>query len=714
MNNAASPHHFRRVAAAAAVAVFALASSPDWCAGQSPLYLIDNGTTTASISIRFAETRSFDESALLDQIATTSAGFWDKVLFWRDRTFRFDPVVLQKDVVRLRQFYNRNGFIYPQISYTESVLDTARNEIKVVLEIDEGPPLIIQDVGYYSIEGDYAVTQFPETQRERWEEFSTEIALRIGDRYSEFQRISIQSRVLNWLLDNGYAFGRVDASTTVDSTWNVVDVRFIVDTGPETFVDSVLVEGNDKVTTNVIEREIPLRPGQRYSRARLVRGQQELFGLNLFRVVLADVPHQPRDSTVTVRYRVRESKFRVLTAQLGYSFVEGLGSQASWQNRNFFGGARNLSVGVVSNTGLLARTSGNNQTPWKLQANVSLSQPYFLTSRTSAIVVPYIMFERDPRLRESDRFYGMNRREIGMETTLIYRFVQLRTLTAKYVFNRTLDITQPIVDDPSFFRDPYTKSIISLTGNFGRTNELLRPTRGFEVRPFLEYSSASINSDVQYIKTGSDAVVYIPVTDGLKFTARIFAGTARPFGLSRRALDGESGSLDSLTFENRFDPVFFEAGGSNDVRGWADGFLGAKSARPSLRSDGSVSTYVYEPAGGRSKWTASATLLYPFPGLGSNWQLATFVDAGQVSSQHIGNGATPIVDDGSFDFSRWRVGAGAGIRYTTPFGFVRLDLGYKVNPSANDLRTPEESFLGVDEKRPLRRFRLHLSLSQTF
>jgi outer membrane protein insertion porin family len=714
VNHAASPHKFSRVAAAAAVALLALSSGPDRCAAQAPLYFVDGLTTTESVSFRFASTESFDESTLLDEMATTSAGFWDKVLFWRRRVFRFDPVVLQKDVVRLRQFYNRNGFIYPQISYTSSVLDTARNEIKVVVEIDEGPPLIIQDVGYYSPGGDYAVTQFPESQRQRWERFSTEIALRIGDRYSEFQRISIQSRVLNWLLDNGYAFGRVDASTNVDSTWNVVDVRFIVDTGPETFVDSVLVEGNESVARNVITREIPIRPGRRYSRARLVRGQQELFELNLFRVVLADVPHQPRDSTVTVRYRVRESRFRVLSAQLGYSFVEGLGSQASWQNRNFFGGARNLSVGIISNTGLLAKTSGNNQTPWKLQANVSLSQPYFLSSRTSAIVVPYILFERDPRLRESDRFYGMNRREIGLETTLIYRLVRLRTLTGKYVFNRTLNITQPIINDPSVLRDPYTKSILSLTGNFGRTNDLLRPTRGFEVHPFVEYSSASINSDIQYIKGGSDAVVYIPITEDLKFTARVFAGTARPFGFSRRALNGDAGSLATLTFENRFDPVFFEAGGSNDVRGWADGFLGAKSARSTLRPDGSVSTYVYEPAGGRSKWTASATLLYPFPGLGSNWQLATFVDAGQVSSKHTGDGSTPIVDDGSFDFSRWRVGVGAGMRYATPFGFVRLDLGYKVNPSANDLRTPEEAFFNIDERRLLQRFRLHLSLSQTF
>ncbi len=676
-----------------------------------PLYLIDAQTSTASVSFRFPDSRSFGDERLRAQMAINTPTFWDRVFFWRNRTYPFDPIELQKDVVRLRRFYNRNGFLYPQIAYTSSRLDTTRNKIDVVIEIEEGPPLIIQDVGYYASDGRYAVTQFPESQRDEWEEFSTEIALRIGDRYSEFQRISIQSKVLNWLLDNGYAFAQVDGFAEVDSTYNVADVRFEVDAGPPTYVDTVAVQGNEQVSANVVRREVPLLPGDRYSRTQLVRGQEEIFGLNLFRVVLADVPEQDRDSSVTVRYRVRESKFKIVSGQAGYSLSQGAGFEAGWQNRNLFGGARNISIGLISDTGLGARASGNNQTPWKLQAKVSLSQPYFLSRRTSAIVVPYILFERDPRLRESDRFYGMNRREIGLESTVVYQFARLRTLTGKYVFNRTLDITQPIENDPSFVRDPYTKSVFSFTGNFGRTDDLLRPTRGFEVHPFLEVSSAAIGSEIQYVKAGSDVVGYLPLSDKLNLTARIFAARAEPLGDSKRALDGLSGQLDSLKFENRFDNVLLEAGGASDVRGWAEGFLGAKIPRPSLNRDGSVSGYVYEPVGGRAKWTASVTLQYPFPWLGSQWRLASFVDAGQVSA---GETPTGFVDNGGFDLDRWRVGVGSGIRYATPFGFVRLDLGYKLNPSRNDLRTPEEAFLGIDNSRDLRRFRLHLSLSQTF
>jgi outer membrane protein insertion porin family len=310
----------------------------------------------------------------------------------------------------------------------------------------------------------------------------------------------------------------------------------------------------------------------------------------------------------------------------------------------------------------------------------------------------------------------MNRREAGLESTVIYQFARLRTLTTKYVFNRTLDITQPIVNDASVVRDPYTKSLVSLNGNFGRTNDILLPTRGLELHPFFEVGSGAIGSEIEYVKLGSDVTAYVPLSSKLNVTARISAARAEPFGRSSQALAGELGSLDSLKFENRFDAVFLEAGGASDVRGWSDGFLGAKTARPALRNDGTISGYVYEPAGGKAKWTASVTLQYPFPWLSSQWRLASFIDAGGLSSIEVeaADGTTRVRDDGKFDLSRWRVGVGSGIRYATPFGFVRLDVGYKVNPSKNDLRTPEQSFFGADDSNYKRRFRVHLSLSQRF
>ncbi|NNE35896.1 MAG: BamA/TamA family outer membrane protein [Rhodothermales bacterium] len=413
---------------------------------------------------------------------------------------------------------------------------------------------------------------------------------------------------------------------------------------------------------------------------------------------------------------MRETEPRFVSGQAGYSLAEGFGTTAGWQNRNFFGDARNFAVGLKSNTGLLARTSGGNNSPWDLGANLSIQQPYFFSPRVSLIVAPFVLFERDSHLQTSDRFYGLNRREVGIESTVIYQFLRLRTLGLKHIYNRNLEFTRPVEEDSLLLRDPYTKSVLSLSGSFGKTDDLLRPEQGFELRPFLEYGGGPIGSQIDFTKIGTGATTYMKFSNNFGFVGRVTIGRVVPLGASKDNLNGEGGQLDSLKFENRFDQILFESGGANDVRGWPDRFMGAKIPRPQYDANGTIRGYVYEPAGGKAKWTASASALLPFPGLSSDWRLAAFVDAGALSGKvkRIGTSTFVVEDDGRFTLSRMRVGVGSGIRYRTAFGFLRLDLAYKVNPSVDDLRTPAASFFDEDETIRIRRFRLHLSIGQTF
>jgi outer membrane protein insertion porin family len=68
------------------------------------------------------------------------------------------------------------------------------------------------------------------------------------------------------------------------------------------------------------------------------------------------------------------------------------------------------------------------------------------------------------------------------------------------------------------------------------------------------------------------------------------------------------------------------------------------------------------------------------------------------------------------------VGAGAGFRYRTPFGFVRLDAAYKLTPDALDLRNPGDVGAKVERGAPptdaptrlIRRFRLHFGIGRSF
>src|SRR5690625_5516718 len=159
---------------------------------QQPLHLVNEQTTVRGVSFRFPETRTFEVDRLSDHVATTAPTFMDRVRrvvpFVRPRSYPFNPVELQRDVVRLERFYNRNGFLHPRVDYPASQLDTTNNTIHVIFTIWEGPPLIVQDFRFVAPDGEYALSSFDEgDEREAWIAFRDRLGLRVGSRYTEFQ-----------------------------------------------------------------------------------------------------------------------------------------------------------------------------------------------------------------------------------------------------------------------------------------------------------------------------------------------------------------------------------------------------------------------------------------------------------------------------------------------------------------------------------------------
>ncbi len=755
---------------AVSVALLLLAGPAPPAAAQAqgdekiPLFLANEQTTVGGIGFAFEDSRTFDDDVLRRQIATSAPGFMDRVKgflpFLSPGVYPLDRIELQKDVVRLRRFYNRQGFPAPWIDYGASELDTTANTLRIVFSVREGRPLIIQDVNFYAPDGRYATTLFADEERRQWIRFRDRTSFKTGDRFTDFDLVRIQDQLLSWLKDRGYAFARFDSTDTqIDSTSFTADISFYINPGPVGYFSVVEIEGNRNVTRQTILRELPFSLGDRFSNSRLVEGQRELFGLNLFRVALADVPpvqqdtlqplqpgYQWRDSTVTVRFRVGEARLRYLTAQTGYSSEVGVTLQGQWSHRNFLGEARNLTVGSVLNTGVLASTSASQaDPPLLLRGSVALRQPYLFTTRMSLVVEPFAQVERDPLLPDGIGALKINRRELGASTLLIYELLTFRTLSLRYTISQALQPTIQLTDTTR--RDVYSKSILTLNGTFGKVNNFLNPRRGFLVRPLLEQAGSLgglLTPGVEYVKGSVEIVGYVPLTRRVSVGARLTGGRLQPFGQSRRQFE--------VPFENRFDPVRFYAGGPSDVRGWDLGLIGPKLNRTTLdldettgaaRIDSTTGLPVtlfeqYEPVGGLAKLSGNVEVRLPFPGLNDKWRSAIFLDFGQVSARSFadslradGDAPQPgetclkpnricLRDDGHLALKRFKFGVGAGIRYETPVGYVRFDLAFKINPDDLDLQSPrnaflfEEGFLDEPRTKFINRFNFHLSLGQAF
>jgi outer membrane protein insertion porin family len=120
-------------------------------------------------------------------------------------------------------------------------------------------------------------------------------------------------------LDNGYLFFRVDpVETSVDN--DSIDLELRIFEGPQATIDRVIIRGNDRTHEHVIRRELFTRPGDKFSRADIIRSQREIVNLGYFNpeALSINTPVNPDRGTVDIEYVVEEKPSDQLELSAGY------------------------------------------------------------------------------------------------------------------------------------------------------------------------------------------------------------------------------------------------------------------------------------------------------------------------------------------------------------------------------------------------------------
>jgi outer membrane protein insertion porin family len=628
----------------------------------------------------------------------------------------FSPLALQKDVSRIRQQYTRAGFVDAAVDY-EARLDTATNRISIDFVVDQGLPLVIDtvrvrwanEVASPEEVAPPPLEPWPAELEDEWDAQLRLLARARGNRLSDAERARMEIEVAHWFLDRGYPWVYV-RSEPGDTTHRAVDLSLVIAPGPRARVDSIVVEGHERLTDPVIRREIPIEPGDWYDENAVSAGQAELYELELVRRALGGVdPGQSRDSTVTLRYRVEETLPRTLWGRAGWRSDAGIAGEGHWTHRNFRGEARTLTGSTVVETGWAALEASRG---WNVGASATLRQPYLWHTRVSGTVGPFVRARDDIR----DRSF-----RYGVEAAAIYKAGALETLALQLELSRhgvsnALELV-PVADlvargirdySPSFVR-----SLLRLSGSYGYLDDRLNPRRGYLIEPALEITGPGFLNDVQYFRMSMKAIGAVPISRRVGLFARAEAGRLYPFGESDvtapdLARDVAIGLHDAM----------FTAGGTADVRGWGNGMLGPKL--PDIRFDEQTGALVadrYAPVGGLVRVIGSLELVLPFPFLPGGHRTFVFMDAGRVWTP----GPYLQPPDSGLNREAWGLGTGGGVQVATPFGPVRLSVGYKLNPSRADLLAPSDvtrtlAVGGALTDLPteaIRRWHLHLAIGRS-
>jgi outer membrane protein insertion porin family len=126
-------------------------------------------------------------------------------------------------------------------------------------------------------------------------------------------------------MDDGYLFFRVEPIET--SVYNdTIDFEIRVTEGPQATYGSITVSGNDKTKDYVVLRELRTIPGEKFSRADIIRTQRELSQLGFFNpeTITPNVVPNADNGTVDINWQVEEKSADQLELSAGFGGGIGL------------------------------------------------------------------------------------------------------------------------------------------------------------------------------------------------------------------------------------------------------------------------------------------------------------------------------------------------------------------------------------------------------
>ena len=567
--------------------------------------------------VRFEGNVSYDAERLR-RLMTTSAR-----RFLLPGSGRLVDEELSADLSNLRSFYLLEGFDQSQVGPARIV--EKGNRLEVAIPITEGRrrrvgELVLQDLAPLE-EG--AVRKA--------------LALESG---GPFHRLLLERSVdiLRALLeDRGYGSALVSSEVEWSADDLTATVRLRAFAGEQWVVDRTLLRGLRKTDPRIVRRFLDIEPGDPVRQAEVLDLQRRLYGLGIFsRVDVRVAPGAEGGEARELLVDLEEGRSRSLQLGAGYDSESGARGLLRFSQGNLLGKASSLSLDLLG---------GQKDQHLRL----IYRQPYLGSLHAEFLASLYDEHEDRPDF-SVDRRGGqlVVGRELGrwtLQAFLSYRLVELQA------------------DDPFFNSeiplDSRNGRVASLTPTFAydRRDDPLDPTRGWNSSFQLEYAFPALAADAHFLKLFGQATAYLPLG---RFG--VLAGSAR--GGAIEPLAGSPGDSARVALEASVPAAeLFYAGGRTTHRSYRRDELGIVGE--TLIFDPSRSGGDPYPAGGGG--LALFNFEYRFPVAGPVGG-ALFFDAGNVWNDY------RDVDIGAL---KW--GAGVGVRYLSPVGPLRLEIGWKLD-----------------------------------
>lgn len=430
--------------------------------------------------------------------------------------------------------------------------------------------------------------------------------------------------------DDGYAFAEADVDMKKNAETKVIDIVYMINKGRKVYVRRVSIEGNEKTRDNVIRREVRLADGDLFSGSKLRRSNERLDKLEYFEKV--DIETVPTDNPgeVDLKVKVKDKNTGSISLGAGYSTSDSVFFGGSVEEKNLFGKGYHAKF-----QGMFSGKSS--------RGILSFTNPRVYDSNLAAGVDVYQVY------RAYDDF---KKTTTGAKLRFAYPLGEYTVLSWDYrldhyhIYHTNWDASSVIQQSAGW----HWASSVYAEIDRDTVDSATKPTKGTKNTLSLEYAGGVVGGDDAFIKPMFTSNYFHPLPLDMVFHWRGQAGVLFP-----------NAGGDIPVYER------FYLGGINNVRGYE---LDKISPRD---------PWTRERIGGKAEFFTNFETIFPISK--SNGLLGVvFFDAGNSWKDY---------GDVSFDMYK---SVGAGVRWYSPLGLIRVEYGYGLDAERHHLQPSQVGF----------------------